>query len=196
MSQLVLEKGQRLDLTKTAPGATKFYVGLHWPENPFDGAKFDCDVTAFALANGKMPDERHMVFYNSLFKTADDKPATPCLGLIHSGDNQTGAAEGDDEFLYFDTSKIAANINEISIVVTLHDAEARKQNFGQLRDVGLVIKIEGQTDVLASFDLSDDFSTETAVQIGSLTRKNDGWRFEAIAAGYKRGLGDFIKAYS
>lgn len=192
---IVLEKGARINLQKEAPGVSKFYLGLHWSENKFDtGHDFDADVSAFALSGGKLTDDRNFVFYNST-TTLDGKPCTPCQGVVHSGDNRTGAAEGDDEVLIFDTSKIAPNIDEISIVVTIHDADARKQNFGQIRDIGVNIKELDTGKQLASFDLADAFSTETAVQIGSLEKKDGTWRFVSVGAGYKRGLGDFVKAY-
>lgn len=212
---IVLTKGSRLDLAKSAPGVTQFFVGLSWGENKFDsGAKFDADVSVFGLKNGKLHGEQNFVFYNSEVRTPDrlttvietgsygqkkakGTPCSPCLGIIHTGDNEDGKAVGIDEALLFDIARINSELDELSMVVTIHEAKERNQNFGQIPDISLVIRENDENGtIIAEFDLADNFSTETCVQVGSLVKKDDSWRFVAVAAGYNRGLEDFITKYT
>ena len=121
-----LSKGQKVDLTKKNPGLKKIMVGLGWDVNAFDsGSDFDLDAAAFMLgANGKCPTEKEFIFYGNLKHASES--------VIHMGDNLTGEGEGDDEQIMIDLSKVPANIERIAFTVTIYDAEARRQNFGQV----------------------------------------------------------------
>lgn len=121
-----LSKGQKVDLTKKNPGLKKIMAGLGWDVNAFDsGSDFDLDAAAFMLgANGKCPTEKEFIFYGNLKHASES--------VIHMGDNLTGEGEGDDEQIMIDLSKVPANIERIAFTVTIYDAEARRQNFGQV----------------------------------------------------------------
>lgn len=216
MSRVVLEKGGRINLDKEAPGLTRVRLGLSWSPNGYDtGTEWDLDVSVFACAMNadgvpKLVNDDYFVFYNSCFRTEDGKtafedvsgnpkrgkPASPCLGIVHTGDNKTGQGAGDDESILVDLSRIDPRVDEISVVVTIHDWEKRRQNFGQVKDSAIRIYNHDTGEVLATYSLEDDFSTETAVQFGSLYKKNGAWLFKAIGAGFKKGLGDFLQVYS
>lgn len=216
MTTINLSKGARINLAKTAPGSTKFRVGLGWTPNPTDtGAEFDLDVSLFGLKYvgdaPKLVDAANFVFYNSENRTMDmgatlinvpaeqypkaGMPCSPCRGIIHSGDNLTGNGEGDDETVYFDSAKISPEIEEISVIVTIHDADNRKQNFGQVRKAYIHIFPEGASEELARYELEEDFSVETAVQVGSFYKKDGTWSFKAVGAGYHTGLQAFVDNY-
>ena len=80
------------------------------------------------------------------------------------------------------------NTAKVSFVVTIHDAEARKQNFGQVSNAYIrALNAEGDQEI-ARYDLSEDASTETAMIFGELYRNNDEWKFKAIGQGYAGGL--------
>ena len=123
-----LSKGQKVDLTKTNPGLTKIIVGLGWDTNKYDGSSdFDLDASVFMLgANGKIPSEKNFIFYNNL--------VSPDGSIKHTGDNLTGDGDGDDETVLVELAKVDAAITELVFVVTIHEAEKRKQNFGQVRN--------------------------------------------------------------
>lgn len=219
MLEISLKKGERINLSKDAAGMTRVRLGLSWDANAFDtGSDFDLDVSVFAnrariLGNGqsvmKMVDDAHFVFYNSEIRTLDNRtassqtgvyprpglPCTPCLGVIHSGDNQTGAGDGDDESINVDFSRLNRAVEELAIVVTIHDAEARRQNFGQVRNARIKLYNEDTGAVVAQYDLGDDFSNETAVQFGTLYCKDGQWNFRAVGLGYTRGLAGFLQDY-
>ena len=177
-----LSKGQKVDLTKKNPGLKKIMVGLGWDVNAFDsGSDFDLDAAAFMLgANGKCPTEKEFIFYGNLKHASES--------VIHMGDNLTGEGEGDDEQIMIDLSKVPANIERIAFTVTIYDAEARRQNFGQVSNSYIRLVDESNEVELIHYDLGEDFSIETAVVVGELYRHNGEWKFNAIGSGFQGGL--------
>ncbi|MBE0392386.1 tellurium resistance protein TerD [Flavobacterium sp. 7E] len=179
-----LEKGQRQSID-----APKFTVGLGWDSNSSStGEDFDLDASVFLVGeNGKISNENHFVYYNNL--------KSPDGAVTHSGDNLSGAGDGDDEQVVIDLSKIAADIKEICFVVTIHHADTRRQNFGQVRNS--FIRIVDQTNTeLVKYELDEDFSIETAVEFGRIYKRNDEWKFEAVGIGMKGGLQDYLNKYN
>ncbi len=179
-----LQKGQRESIN-----TPKFTVGLGWDTNEGTGHDFDLDASVFILGeNKKLLSDQHFVFYNNL--------KSPNEAVIHTGDNITGDGDGDDEQVLVDLSKIDNNANEICIVVTIHDAEQRKQNFGQVRNSFIRIA-DSVTDAdLLKYELDEDFSIETAVEFGRIYKRNGEWKFEAVGFGMKGGLQDFLNKYN
>lgn len=177
-----LSKGQKVDLTKTNPGLTKIVVGLGWDTNKYDGGKeFDLDAAAFLLsADGKATSDKEFIFYNNTHGVAD------CV--IHTGDNLTGAGDGDDEQIKVDLSKVPANIEKIDFTITIFDADSRNQNFGQISNAFVRIVNESTNEEILRYDLGEDYSVETAVVIGELYRNASEWKFNAIGSGFKGGL--------
>ena len=167
----------------------KFTVGMGWDTNTTDsGQAFDLDASAFALnASGKVLSESHFIFYNNL-KSPE--------GLIeHTGDNRTGDGDGDDESIKIDLSKLPAGCEKISFVVTIDDAEARGQNFGQVRNAFVRVYDSSTNEEVIKYDLGEDFSVETAIEFGELYLKDGAWKFKAIGAGFAGGLQKFVDRF-
>ena len=177
-----LEKGQKVDLTKTNPGLTKILVGLGWDVNKYDGgAEFDLDAAAFLLtASGQVGSDKDFCFYGN--------PKHESGAVEHSGDNRTGAGEGDDEVIKVDLSKIPASTERVGFTVTIHEAEERKQNFGQVSNAFIRIVNEDSGEELIRYDLGEDYSTETAIVVAELYRHSGEWKFNAIGSGFAGGL--------
>ena len=177
-----LSKGQKVDLTKGNPGLSKILVGLGWDTNKYDGGyDFDLDAAAFILgANGKVLSDADFVFYNNLKHSSG--------AVQHMGDNLTGSGEGDDEQIKIDLAKVPANVEKIAFTVTIHEAEERRQNFGQVSNAFIRIADETTGQNLIRYDLGEDFSVETAVVVGELYRNAGEWKFNAIGSGFKGGL--------
>ena len=177
-----LFKGQKVDLTKGNPGLSKIIVGLGWDVNKYDGGSaFDLDTAAFMLGtNGKVQCDSDFVFYNNLKHSSG--------AVQHMGDNLTGIGEGDDEQIKVELSKVPANIDKIAFTATIHEAEERKQNFGQVSNAYIRIMDEAKNQELIRYDLGEDFSVETAVVVGELYRHGSEWKFNAIGSGFKGGL--------
>ena len=183
-----LQKGGNVNLSKENPNLSKVIVGLGWDPRATDGAAFDLDASGFLQKNdGKVRGDADFVFYNNL-KSTDGS-------VVHLGDNTTGQGEGDDERLTVDLSKVPADIDKISFCVTIHDAEARKQNFGMVGKAFIrCVDANGEKE-LARYDLSEDSSTETAMIFGELYRAGADWKFKAVGQGFKGGLGPLARSF-
>lgn len=177
-----LEKGQKVDLTKGNVNLKKIVVGLGWDTNRYDGGyDFDLDAAAFLLGtDGKVSSDYDFVFYNNLTHSSES--------VIHQGDNLTGAGDGDDEQIFVDLTKVPQNIDKIAFTVTIHDADARRQNFGQVSNSFIRIFNEENEEELIRYDLGEEFSVETAVVVGEIYRHGGEWKFNAIGSGFKGGL--------
>jgi tellurium resistance protein TerD len=180
-----LQKGQR-----EAINAPKFVIGLGWDTNSSStGTGFDLDASVFVLGeNKKLLSDEHFVFYNNL--------KTPDGSVEHTGDNVDGDGDGDDEQIKVDLSKISAQAAEICIVVTIHDADVRKQNFGQVRNSFVRVFDAASNNEILKYELGEDFSIETAVEFGRIYKRNGEWKFEAVGMGMKGGLQEFLNKYN
>jgi tellurium resistance protein TerD len=180
-----LQKGQRETIN-----APKFVIGLGWDTNSTStGTAFDLDASVFVLGdNKKLLSDENLVFYNNL--------VSPDGAVEHTGDNLTGDGDGDDEQINIDLSKIDPRATEVCIVVTIHDAEARRQNFGQVRNSFIRIFDAVNNTNLLKYELEEDFSIETAVEFGRIYKRNNEWKFEAVGAGMKGGLKDYLTKYN
>jgi tellurium resistance protein TerD len=183
-----LQKGGNVNLSKEAPGMKKMLVGLGWDVRATDGEAFDLDSSAFLLTNtGKVRGDADFIFYNQA-KSADGS-------VEHTGDNRTGAGSGDDEAILVDLSRVPADIEKISVCVTIHEAEARRHNFGMVAAAYIrCVNAETNSEV-AKYDLSEDASVETAMIFGEIYRHAGDWKFKAIGQGFQGGLGPLAKNF-
>ncbi|MBK1664622.1 chemical-damaging agent resistance protein C [Rhodospirillum rubrum] len=183
-----LSKGGNVSLSKEAPGLTAINVGLGWDARVTDGSAFDLDASAFLLNDGgKIRSDADFIFYNN--KTSSDG------SVVHQGDNQTGAGEGDDETVAIDLTKVPADVQKVAFTVTIHEAEARKQNFGQVTNAFIRVVNQADGKEVTRYDLSEDYSTETAMIFGELYRNGADWKFKAIGQGFAGGLGPLAKNF-
>ncbi|MEK3973488.1 MULTISPECIES: TerD family protein [unclassified Psychrobacillus] len=184
-----LSKGQKVDLTKTNPGLTNIIVGLGWDTNKYDGRNdFDLDSSVFLLnGSGKCNSEADFIFYNN---TSGSNGA-----VVHTGDNRTGEGDGDDEQVNIELTKVSSSIEKIAFSITIHDADTRGQNFGQVNNSYVRIVNADTQEELIRYDLGEDFSIETAVVVGELYRHNNEWKFNAIGSGYQGGLGALVSDF-
>lgn len=183
-----LGKGGNVSLSKEAPGLTAVLVGLGWDARSTTGADFDLDASALLLGtNGKVISDQHFVFYNNL--------NSPDGSVEHTGDNLTGEGEGDDESLKVNLAGVPADVDKIVFPVSIHEADARGQSFGQVRNAFIrVVNQAGGTE-LARYDLTEDASTETAMVFGELYRHGAEWKFRAVGQGYASGLAGIATDY-
>lgn len=184
-----LQKGQKVDLTKSNPGLTKIIIGLGWDVNKYDGGKdFDLDSSVFMLnSDGKVTNEKNFVFFNN--------PKSPDGSVTHTGDNRSGAGDGDDEQIKVDLAIVSGDVAKITFTITIHEAQERNQNFGQVSNAYVRVLNEASGEELIRYDLGEDFSVETAVVVGELYRHNTEWKFNAIGSGYQNGLAGLCKDF-
>ncbi|EKP0310126.1 TerD family protein [Aeromonas veronii] len=183
-----LAKGANVSLTKTDPTMKRVLVGLGWDARSTDGQAFDLDASAFLLnASGKTRSPADFIFYNNLSSVEGS--------VKHTGDNRTGEGDGDDESLKINLDLVPADVSKIVFVVTIHDAAARGQNFGQVSGAFIRLVNEDSQNEVTRYDLSEDASTETAMLFAELYRHNGEWKFKAIGQGYKGGLASVCAEY-
>jgi tellurium resistance protein TerD len=182
-----LVKEQTINLTKAVPGLTTVRAGLGW--NP--GKNFDLDVSVFGLTSGsgapKLLNDSWFVYFGN--------KKSPNNAIEHMGDNTTGVGAGDDETININLSLLDPAIDELSIVVTIYDAVSRRQHFGDVADAYINIYNGASDVVLAQYKLTEVFTKETSVQVGSFSKKDNEWSFQAVGAGYEKELGDFVAIY-
>ncbi len=183
-----LSKGGNVNLSKEAPGLNKIVVGLGWDARATDGAAFDLDASAFLVKlDGKVRSDSDFCFYNN---------KVVANGAVqHTGDNLTGAGEGDDETIKVELSKIPADLDKVVFAVTIHEAEARKQNFGQVNHAFIRVVNEEGGQEIARYDLSEDASVETAMIFGEIYRVGTDWKFKAVGQGFAGGLGPLAASF-
>lgn len=194
-----LNKGGNINLTKEVPSLTKIGVGLGWEARTTSGADFDLDASAFMLnANGRVRSDDDFIFYKQLEST--------CKSVKHTGDNRTGAGDGDDETILVDLTKVPSNIEKIVFTVTIYDHAARRQNFGMVSNAFIRIYDQNQSIVdplsgqngfkeIARFDLSEEASNVTAMIFAELYRYNGEWKFKAVGQGFDNGLAELARNF-
>ena len=184
-----LSKGGRVNLSKENPNLKKIQMGLGWDINQSDtGTGFDLDGSVFLIGtNGKTTNDRDFIFYNNLEST--DK------SVKHMGDNRTGEGQGDDEEILIELSKVSSHIQEIIFVVTIHEADIKHQNFGQVSNAFIRLVNQETNQEILKYELDEDYSLETAMEFGKLYRKDNTWRFQAVGMGFNAGLQGFVDKY-
>ncbi len=183
---IVLSKGSKINLKKESPSGKKFVVGLGWDIG--DSAQLDLDASAFIVgANGKLLSDDHFIFYNNA--------SSPDGSVIYSGDNRTGAGDGDDESLIIDTALINPAAQQIVFCCSIDAAEKRNQNFSQVSNAYIRIYEQETSNVLATYLLAEAASNETAFILGRLVNSSNGWEFEAYPMGYPGGLETLVEIY-
>lgn len=183
---LDLDKGVSLDLTKKAPTMTNARIGVGW--DMMVGAPKDADLDVSALlfdSTGQITNVADVVFYNN--------PAHSSGAVKSSGDNRTGEGEGDDESILIDFTKVPSNIVSIVIPVTIHEAETRQQTFGLVQNAFVNLYDDSNNTKLATFNLTEDYSTDTAIITVALNRTSDGWSFNTIGDGLIANLNEIIQ---
>jgi tellurium resistance protein TerD len=181
LASLTLSKGSNLSLSKADPQLRKAMIGLGWDPRTTAGEQFDLDASALLLtAAGKVRSNDDFVFYNQL-SSADGS-------VTHQGDNRTGEGEGDDEQVLIDLAAVSAQIEKIVIIVTIDQAEARRQNFGQVRDAFCRVVNEETDNEIVRYDLTEDAAAETCMIFAEIYRHNGDWKFRAVGQGYASGL--------
>lgn len=185
-----LSKGGNVSLTKEAgpAGLNKVLVGLGWDVRTTTGVDFDLDASALSCNEaGKVVTDQHFVFYNNL--------TSPDGMVVHQGDNRTGEGEGDDEVVEVNLAGMGADVDKVVFPVSIDQADARGQNFGQVTGAFIRVVNSDNGTELARYDLSEDASSETAMVFGELYRSSGEWKFRAIGQGYASGLAGIVKDY-
>ena len=196
-----LQKGQRISLSKEAPGLKKLMCGLGWDVAKRSGGGLfgafsntqDCDLDASVMCldqNGKVKDIANVVYFGNLSHRSGS--------VTHLGDNLTGAGEGDDEQIIVDLTKIPSEVTKLVFTVNIYECIARKQSFEQVQNAFVRLVDTSSNKELARYQLSGlEYAGMTGMVMAELYRHNDEWKMAAVGDGIKvNGLGELVKSYS
>ena len=183
---LNLNKNDILDLTKRNPGLKRVKLGAGWDisNNGFD---FDLDIAAFLLdSNNKFNTVSNVIFFNNM----------QGQGIYLEGDNRTGAGEGDDERIRIDLEAISPHVQKIVFVVTIHEAQSKRQTFGMVENSYVRILDEEHNErEVCRFNLKENGSTVTSVIFAELYKQSGEWQFKAIGEGKSADLNGILGLY-
>lgn len=186
-----LRKGGNISLRKAADQSgssaplTKIRLNLDWDERVTDGVAFDVDASVFLLnEKGMIATSEDFIFYGQL--------SDPSGSIVHQGDDTSGAG---GESVDVELSKVPDQIQKISFVVTIHEADIRNQNFGMISNAFIKVVNSGDEKEICRYDLSEDASTETAMVFADLYKHNGDWKIKAVGQGYTGGLSTLCKHY-
>ncbi len=189
----IMKKDEEVDLLVVDPTLHKVFIGLGWeaPETK-DGHSVDIDASAFVLnREGKVRRDTDFIFYNNL--------ETDSGAIQHMGDNTTGEkkeGDADDaEVIKVSLDTLAFDIERVAFSVTIHNAEDRQQNFGDIKNAYMRVVNSETGSELARFDLTEDASSDNAMIFGELFREGLGWKFKAMGTGSKGGLFEIARTY-
>jgi tellurium resistance protein TerD len=196
-----LEKGQRISLSKEAPGLTKLMCGLGWDvKKSAGGGVFgafsntqSCDLDASVLcldSNNKVNDIANVVYFGNLRHKSG--------AITHLGDNLTGEGAGDDEQIIVDLPQLPLEIAKLVFTVNIYECVARKQDFGQVQNAFVRIVNMSNNQEIAKYNLSGlQYVGMTGMIMAEVYRHNNEWKMAAIGNGVKvNGLGELVQTYA
>lgn len=188
-----LTKGQKVDLTKGNPGLKTIKVGLGWDVNKGNGRDFDLDAFVICLDESNKAVSGGTLYYGSP-KNSAGKPVILSEALVHSGDNLTGAGDGEDEVITINLQQVPANVSKCVVAVNIYEAASRSQNFGMVRNAFCCIHDDSGAD-LVRYDLGEEYSTFQGVVFGEVYRHNGEWKFGATSNGFNGTINDVLAMY-
>lgn len=196
-----LQKGQRISLSKEAPGLTKLMCGLGWDVAKKSGgglfgtfsntSDFDLDATILCLdENSKLKNISNVIYYGNL--------AHQSGGVTHLGDNLTGAGEGDDEQILVDLSRLPREINKLVFTVNIYECIKRKQDFSLVQNAFVRLVNTANNKELAKYNLSGaEYKGMTGMIMAEIYHHNNEWKMAAVGNGIKTdGLEQLVRAYN
>ncbi|MEG0470877.1 MAG: TerD family protein [Solibacillus sp.] len=199
-----LQKGQRVDLTKGNTGLNKIRVGLGWDPvqqkssgglfgglfggGGSKGANVDCDSSVILLKGDRLAAKEDVIYFGNL-KGANG-------AVAHSGDNLTGAGEGDDEQVVVELKSVPADYNRLIFVVNIYEAAQRKQHFGMIQNAFIRVVDESTNQELLKYNLTENYSDQTTLITGEIYRHENEWKFAALGTGTQdNSIGEVVRKY-
>jgi stress response protein SCP2 len=176
MSQV--SKGQNVFLNPIGSDAENLLVEISFV---FTGTSAcEADASAFVLGEDrKIRTDVDFIFYNQR------KDSTG--GFIQLKEREANVPAGFQQF-EIDLARVPNSVQGIAFCLTLYEAEVRKQSFGILESLLFRVCSSRTGQELLRFEAGADFSTETALHLGEIYRRNNEWRFRGVGQGYAGGL--------
>lgn len=190
-----LKKGQGVSLKKEGGSLTKITIGLGWDvaePKGFMGKLFsktedyDLDAICFMLGeNGCIHDLGNVsngqwtlrggdiIFFNSM--------EHPSGAVRLTGDNRTGAGDGDDEQIVVQLDQLPERYHRLVFVVSIYEGIKKGQNFGGVENA-FIRAVDHTGKELARYDISGNasFAAYHSITFAEVVRENGDWQFKAI----------------
>lgn len=202
-----LVKGQTIDLRKNDKGEmydlSSVTIGLGWDVRQKSSGffskllgqqdeEYDLDAIAFLLdaddkvmnmgrmqqmADGRKISlvESDVVFFNNM--------RHPSGHIWLTGDNRTGAGDGDDEQIIVKLDSLDQRYHKILFVVSIYQGRVRNQHFGMVSNA-FIRAVDARGKEIARFSLSGDdtYNGMCSMVFSEVYRKDGTWKFRAIGA--------------
>lgn len=177
-----------IDFEKTIPNLKNIRGYLNWDPHPVPTEKFDLDILCFVLTEeGYLTASHDVVFYNQRIAN----------GVLLSKDNTDGKGD-NDENISFELDKIAAYAQTVAIFISLHDADRRSQNFGQIRNASFDLQNVGDNNAsIQKYNLSA-LTEGNMLHAAELNRNQTktGWIFNPIGQVKKSSFPELVHFYT
>ena len=196
-----LQKGQRISLSKEAPGLTKLMCGLGWDvaKNSSGGlfrafsSTQECDLNASVIClnqEGKIRDKVNIIYFGNLSHKSG--------AITHLGDNLTGAGASDDEQIIVDLDRIPQDVEKLVFTVNIYQCITRKQDFSLIKNAFVRLVDISNNQELARYDLTGaEYKGMTGMIMAEIYNHNNEWKMAAIGNGVKaNGLEELVKTYT
>ncbi len=216
MSSFNLSKGSNFNLSKSI-GFSKVRIGLGWnPNETKNGPAFDLDVSAFGIDSSyKIINDSYFIFYGQVkagnakedpIRKGFYRPTTNDGAVMGAIDDPTGlSSDGDDdEDMIIDLLKVHPQVEQIIICASISkyphdnfkDVRTLSLDFGKVSDCYIRIINESNGIEIAKYELTDQYSTQDAIEFGRLYRIDNEWQFEAMGRGHNGSLQALVDLYT
>ncbi|MFP3154374.1 TerD family protein [Lachnospiraceae bacterium ZAX-1] len=179
-----LKKGQKVSLGGYLPAGamlTRLEVGLGWDVNPNSPIPYDLDASVFMLGgNNFVIGDDWFVFYG--------QPTSPDNAIRHSGDNSSGAGQGDDEIIHIDLNLLNPSVARLAFIVTINEATERGHNFSGVNNAYIRVSDANTRTELVRFNLTENYANVTSMVVGELYKHNNEWKFNPVGDGLNTDL--------
>jgi tellurium resistance protein TerD len=199
-----LQKGQTIDLRKNASGAehnlSNVTIGLGWDVkkksgflgNLFGGSsteEYDLDAIAFLLdSNNKVLNRGETVHQNG--RTIGlyggdiiyfNSMKHPSGNIWLTGDNRTGAGDGDDEQIIVQLDNLDQRYQKIVFIVSIYQGQKNNQHFGMVENA-FIRAVDQNGSEIARYSLSGnaEFNNTHSMIFAEIYRREGSWKFRAI----------------
>jgi len=192
-----LKKGQGVSLRKDTNDLSTLTIGLGWdvakPKASFMSGLFgkkpedyDLDAIAFLLGEngkvnflGKTNDGRYsltggdVIFFNSM--------QHPSGKIWLTGDNRTGAGDGDDEQIIVKLNEMPNEYARIVFIVSIYEGIKKGQNFGAIENA-FIRAVDAKGKEIVRYDISGDasYASYHSITFAEVAREGNSWKFQAI----------------
>lgn len=175
-----LKKNQSIDLRKNADNSvnnlSQVIIGLGWDIKRGE-SDYDLDACALLLKDNKLTSSDDIVSYQN----KRHKSST----IWSTGDNLTGAGDGDDEQIIVKLDSVPSEYNKIVFYATIYNGRSRGQEFSKVENA-FIRAVDAGNKEIAKYNISNDpnASGKRSLVFGEAIRNGQNWEFRATGEYY------------